>query len=347
LGIKEKLGSTKRLTRAADDLKAIAKLGRLRLLAGGIVASSFGATLAWYETRKFNLGLLIVGMSITILTNLMVQYQNEYWDVESDRLSTQRIFSGGSGVLAKGLLPRRVASIISMTSLSLAVIVTLLLSYTQSEEPYILPIFLLTAFLSWAYSSPPIRLLSKGFGEVSVGFILGFLTPLFQYYLQTGTAGSILLFCFSLSFFVMPISLSFSYPDYYVDSRSGKRTLLVRLGWRRTSRLHILLIIAGYASLGAVGLTDALASTIYLPFLTVPVAMAMASILLKPEPSEEQLVRNSILAALLPSLIVVLQMLCPTILEMVDNRFIMARIISCILRSPFAHGERTLESVII
>ena len=310
MGIKEKLGSTKRFTSAADDLKAIAKLGRLKLLAGGIVATSFGATLAWYETRKFNLDILIVGMSIAILTNLMVQYQNEYWDVESDRLSTQRIFSGGSGVLAKGLLPRKVASIISMTSLLLAVIVTLLLSYTQGEEPYVLPIFLLAAFLSWAYSSPPLRLLSTGFGEVSVGFILGFLTPLFQYYLQTGTVGCILLFCLSLSFFAMSISLSFSYPDYCVDRRSGKRTLLVRLGWQRTSRLHILLIMAGYASLGTVELTDAPASAIYLPFLTVPVAMAMASILLKPDPNEEQLVRNSIYAVLLPFLIVVLQILC-------------------------------------
>lgn len=95
--------------RTTERINAILKLSRLKFLAGGIVANSFGASLAYYETRTFDLGLFIIGQLIVTSTNLMVQYQNEYWDIESDRLSMQRIFSGGSGVLAKGLLARKTA----------------------------------------------------------------------------------------------------------------------------------------------------------------------------------------------------------------------------------------------
>ena len=109
-------------------------------------------------------------------------------------------------------------------------------------------------------------------------------------------------------FFAFSIPLSFSYPDYQVDKLAGKRTLLVRLGWKKTSRLHVILLALGYASLAAVRFTSAPASAIYLPFLTTPLALAMASIPLNPEPTTEMIVRNTVYAALLPLLIAVLQM---------------------------------------
>jgi len=88
-------------TRTVERIGAILRLSRPKFLAGGVVANSFGATLAYYETGVFDLGLFIIGQLVVTSTNLMVQYQNEYWDIESDRLSTQRIFSGGTGVLGR------------------------------------------------------------------------------------------------------------------------------------------------------------------------------------------------------------------------------------------------------
>ena len=182
------------------------------------------------------------------------------------------------------------------------------LCYTLSNRGYLALIFLLAAFLSWAYSSPPLRLLSTGLGELNVGIILAVLTPFFQYYLQTGSVSTILILCLPMFFFAFSIPLSFSYPDYQVDKLAGKRTLLVRLGWKKTSRLHVVLLALGYASLAAIRFTSAPASAIYLPFLTTPLALAMASTLLNPEPTIEMLVRNTVYAALLPLLIAVLQM---------------------------------------
>jgi len=287
---------------------AILRLSRLKFLAGGAVANSLGATLAYYETGVFDLSLFIIGQLVVTSTNLMVQNQNEYWDIESDRLSTQRIFSGGTGVLAKGLLSRKTALLLSLASISFAALLMIFLCYTLSNRGYLALIFLLAAFLSWAYSSPPLRLLSTGLGELNVGIILAVITPLFQYYLQTGSVSTILILCLPMFFFAFSIPLSFSYPDFMVDKQAGKQTLLVRLGWKRIGRLHVVLLALGYASLAAVRFTSAPASAIYLPFLTTPLALAMASILLNPEPTVEQLVRNTVYAALLPLLIAVLQM---------------------------------------
>ena len=63
--------------------------------------------------------------------------------------------------------------------------------------------------------------------------------PVFEYYLQTGATSPILLLCSPMFFFTLSMILSFSYPDYDADKNSGKHTLLVRLGWRRTARDNI------------------------------------------------------------------------------------------------------------
>lgn len=290
----------------ADKLKPILRLSRLKFLLGGIVANTFGGTLALYDAGKLNLALLLAGQLIITLTQLMGQYQNEYWDIETDKLATQRSFSGGTDVLAKGALSKRSVMILSLSLLFTAFSAVIFLSLALSARPYLITIFLLAAFLSWSYSSPPARLLSTGFGEVAVTVVLAFLVPVFEYYLQTGTTSPILLLCFPMFFFTLSMILSFSYPDYDPDKNSGKHTILVRLGWRRTARINIAILALGYLSLGTSKFTVAPVSAIYLPLLTAPLALRILATLLKNKPTEKQLEDNSVHSAYLSLLIAVL-----------------------------------------
>jgi 4-hydroxybenzoate polyprenyltransferase len=136
------------LADVSDKLKTILKLSRLKFLLGGIVANTFGGTLALYDAGKLNLPLLLAGQLIISLTQLMGQYQNEYWDIETDKLATQRSFSGGTDVLAKGALSKISVMILSLSLLFTAFSAVIFLSLALSARTHLITIFFLAAFLS-------------------------------------------------------------------------------------------------------------------------------------------------------------------------------------------------------
>jgi 1,4-dihydroxy-2-naphthoate octaprenyltransferase len=66
--------------------------------------------------------------------------------------------------------------------------------------------------------------------------------------------------------------LTFELPDYAMDVKFGKRTLLVRLGWQRGMTLHDLLIISAYLVLGLAAILGLPSFLVISTFLTLPLA---------------------------------------------------------------------------
>jgi 1,4-dihydroxy-2-naphthoate octaprenyltransferase len=85
-------------------------------------------------------------------------------------------------------------------------------------------------FLAWAYSAPPLALMSRGLGEAAVA-LAWWLVVLGADYTQRGhfsviTAATAV----SLALLLANILLINGFPDAEPDARVGKRTLVVRLG---------------------------------------------------------------------------------------------------------------------
>ncbi len=67
--------------------------------------------------------------------------------------------------------------------------------------------------------------------------------------------------------------LAFELPDYANDVKHGKRTLLVRLGWRLGMRLHNILILISFVLLGF-AILQGLPTRIALPtFMVLPLGL--------------------------------------------------------------------------
>jgi 1,4-dihydroxy-2-naphthoate octaprenyltransferase len=227
------------------------RLARPLFLAGGFVFYGLGVAMARYEGVAVEWAVLLWGQAAVTAAQLMTHFANDYFDLAADQLNkTPTRWSGGSRVLPDGLLPPRVAltAAVVMAVAALAATVVLALVYRQPAWPIVL--LLAAQFLAWEYSAPPLRLHTRGLGEITVALIVPVLTPLVGYTLQTGHPALLpLLASFPLACFQAAMILTINFPDAAADRRAGKATLVVRLGQERAARLHPALLAMAYLSL--------------------------------------------------------------------------------------------------
>ena len=250
-------------------------LSRPLFLLGGVLLYWLGISILLYEGFEVNWLISILGQFVVSGIQLMTHYLNDYWDIETDRQTTHRtFFSGGSGVLPAGDLPRLVAMIAALVCLtvSLSLMAVLIVLYRVPFLSWL--IFAVAALGAYSYSSPAIKLAATGFGELATACIVSLLVPGMAYSLQTGTLGGMLfLACAPLIAINWAMIVTFQFPDYEADMSTGKETILVRLGYLTTVRLHWSVTLGAFGLL-LVGYLFGLPVTVAgLPGLTLPLAL--------------------------------------------------------------------------
>jgi 1,4-dihydroxy-2-naphthoate octaprenyltransferase len=195
----------------------------------------------------------LVGQLAVTASQLTAHYVNEYADVAADRLVTNRTwFSGGSGVLVDGSVDRRIAIRAAAVTSVVSVAAAAALAVTSVAAAAIVTA---TLAVSWAYSMPPVRLLSTGWGELVTSLVVTVAVPLVGALSQGATIDGGLpwavaaLFCIHTS-----MILAFELPDVDTDAAAGKRVLAVRLGPAWTHRLirSLLLVALAIVALGSI-----------------------------------------------------------------------------------------------
>lgn len=227
------------------------RLGRPLFLIGGLVFNALGVSAALYQGYALNWAALIWGQVAITATQLMTHYSNDYFDLPADRANTSSThWSGGSRVLPEGLLPAwtALAGALTLAALALAAVLVLGLFIQPSPWTFILP--LLALLLAWEYSAPPLRLHSRGFGELTVALIVPVLTPLVGYTFQVGSPGWLpLLAAFPLACFQVCMVISVNLPDARGDRKVDKRTLVIQLGPAGAARLYLGCLALAYTAL--------------------------------------------------------------------------------------------------
>lgn len=227
------------------------RLGRPLFLAGGFILYGLGVTIARYDGATINWPALVWGQVVVTAVQLMTHYSNDYFDLAADRANRSPThWSGGSRVLADGLLPPWVALTAVGVSSLLAWIAALILTLVVQTGPLTLTLLSLAYLLCLSYSAPPVRLVSRGLGEVSGALIVPGLTTLVGYYLQSGRLSWLpVLAVIPLGWLQLAMLLAVAFPDAEGDRAAGKRTLVVRWGGARAAGLYLTALMAAYASL--------------------------------------------------------------------------------------------------
>ncbi|SFR59241.1 1,4-dihydroxy-2-naphthoate octaprenyltransferase [Halogeometricum limi] len=191
-------------------------------------------------------------------TALAIHYANEYADYETDVQADRTPFSGGSGALSRtGLSPElaRRAMVVS-GGVGVVAAVAALLSGVLSLPAFVL--LVVVGVVGVQYSIPPLRLVWRGYGEVTNAVLGGLLLPAYGYAVVSETVPTTAAATF-LPFAVLVFSnlLATHWPDRAPDGTVGKRTLSVRWSSRRLRRTYWLSLLVGYGShvlLGVSGL---------------------------------------------------------------------------------------------
>lgn len=259
-----------RITHYASRITYFLRLGRPLFLTGGFLFHALGIAIALYQGHGLNLAAWLWGQIGITAVQLLTHYSNDYYDLEADIANqTPTRWSGGSEILTKGLLPPKVALITAVLAGIVTIMAALTLALFIQTGPLTIPLFLLALALAWSYSSPPLQLNMRGYGELTGAILIPGLTTLVGYYLQAGKIATLpFLAIFPLSLLQMAMLLVINFPDYQGDAAAGKRTLVHILGEKSAVRLYLILLTLTYLTLPFLiflGLPQTVALTLSLP----------------------------------------------------------------------------------
>jgi 1,4-dihydroxy-2-naphthoate polyprenyltransferase len=181
-----------RLWLTNEKMWTFVRLTRPIFLLGGAILYGLGVAVAGHFGWHLNPWLYLLGQVMVTSIQLTAQYANEYFDLEGDRLNVDHRtwFTGGSGVLPAGLISvtaaRRAIYTSAVTGLLAVVLVTV-------QAPLAGILGLLSMFVAWYYSSPPLSLMGSGWGEFSASLVVAIFVPLTGFALQAGSIHPLLL----------------------------------------------------------------------------------------------------------------------------------------------------------
>ncbi len=211
----------------------ILRIARLYIVAGGALAFSIGALLAILEGGSLDVFRVILGYLVVFFGDLSTHYSNDYFDVEVDKNVKQRTFFASSGVLVDHPKMRTVAKHVSISFAIISIVLACItiLFFEVPKEFFI--VALVANLLGWIYSAPPLRLNSRGLGEITIAFVTGFIIPSAGFLVVKGCLDP-LFFFFSAPFtmYGLILSLSLEAPDIETDRKGEKWNIAVRKGER-------------------------------------------------------------------------------------------------------------------
>jgi 1,4-dihydroxy-2-naphthoate octaprenyltransferase len=207
----------------------ITKLTRIHFVIGGLIAFILGALIGLIYEATMDIEKLVFGYAILFCAHLSVSFSNDYFDSESDKNSHPTIFSGGSGVLVKHPelkgFSKKIAILLIVLSIALGTVFTIYYSFPWTFLGFVI----IGNLLGWYYSAPPVRLVSRGLGELSTMVTAGILLPGMGYFIVVGGFdANFLIFILPILFYGLAFILNVEIPDLESDKMGDKTTFIVK-----------------------------------------------------------------------------------------------------------------------
>jgi len=175
---------------------------------------------------------------------------------------------------ADRVLLRNAALMASIGALSAAAVIAIILGQEEALTPVVMLFLGLSLLAVLAYAVPPLRLVDAGFGEFLLAVHIALVAPALGFVLQQGEYHRLVaIVSFPLTLLALAYFLVLDFPNYVIDEKYDRRTLLRNIGWQRAVPLHHGLILGAYILLASALLYGLAWGLIWPSFLTLPFAI--------------------------------------------------------------------------
>lgn len=213
-----------------------------------VVACVLGTATAAACGCGLDVPLALGATALAVLAHAAGNVLNDLHDARNgaDAANRQGIFpfTGGSRLIQNGVVSERQTAELATALLVFLLPAGLLLAVKAGGGVLLLGMAGLA--LAWAYSAPPLKLMSRGLGEPTVAMVW-FLVVVGADYVQRRHFFPIPAWvALGFALLVAALLLINGFPDADADAQVGKRTLVVRLGPRRASALYAVLVLMAH-----------------------------------------------------------------------------------------------------
>jgi 1,4-dihydroxy-2-naphthoate octaprenyltransferase len=229
-----------------------------------------GAAIAHARTGSFDALLFALTLAGVVFIHLGTNVANDYFDHLSgnDALNTQfvRPFTGGSRLIQEKLLSPR--SVLLAAAAAIGAVLTAL------RGPVIALLGAFGIASGIFYVAPPVRLAARGFGELFIGLNFGVLIVTGSYFVQTRSVSwESLTASLPLAVLIAAVVFINEFQDMNADARTGKRTLVVRMGLRKASGIYGVIMLGAFVPTAAGAASGIMPRTTLLALGVLPLAL--------------------------------------------------------------------------
>ena len=239
-------------------LTALLKAMRLPLYSFVFFPIMLGASVGASSAKMFNLLGFVLATLIGIFAHAAVSFSNEAADELIDRNNSNRtMFSGGTGLLAKGYISKRALNIGWIISSTLALLISAALVFIFQYHYLLIVSLGLGLTLGLGYNFKPLQLSRKGLGEFAAFIAYGVPLLMVGVVLQSIEKDFLVQIIDSYRFYLLalPVSISITVtlcltqiPDIDADISQGKRSVAVLIGPKKVMFLSAYLQSFGVLS---------------------------------------------------------------------------------------------------
>lgn len=264
-----------------DDIRAKARAWKEAVrplsLTASLIPILLGGALALYINHELHLGHFL----LTLIGALMVQAGtnmiNDWKDAERDAENSggMRPFTGGSRMIQLGLISRGDMGFFGILLMVIATLIGIYLIFVSGWG--LIPLIVYGILAGWFYTSEGRKFSfinwAPGIAELLIATTYGVFMTMGAYFVLTGSY-SLQAFLISLpvAFFISNVLLINQFPDADSDAKTGKNTLVVRIGKRSATMVLIGCFLIGYIIIAILPLIDYAPYSIYYSFLSIPFA---------------------------------------------------------------------------
>lgn len=223
------------------DAPALLTLSRPLCLLLAALTYVLGASVSVYLGKSLDSLVFLLGLFFVVFAQLGMSLLVEVFRPHNEPLIENET------PLQKETLRNAALYIFIATFAANAVIVFLL--YARQTLSLSSFFFFLSSFLLvFIYAVPPIRLLRRGFGELTLAAHLAYVVPSIGFLLQAKENHRLLVIvAVPLTALALAYFLILNFTTFLADKKYQRATLLHRLTWERAVPLHNSLIIFAYA----------------------------------------------------------------------------------------------------
>lgn len=223
-----------------------------------------GSSIPAYLGEPFQATPFMLGLVIILFAQLSMNFLSETF-----RPHNEPLIEGETPAKKESLRNNLLYVSIGLLSASATLTYLLFANYQIQLVPFFL--LLISIFI---YSTPPIRLINRGFGELTLAAQIAYLIPSIGFLLQADETQRLLtILILPLTSLALAYFLILNFTSFADDQKYERGTMLRLLTWERAVPLHHSLIVVSYFIFAIAPLFGFSFNLIWPAFLTLPFAI--------------------------------------------------------------------------